>query len=117
MGPNQLHPPNSTKPVQPTQLNPLIILTNITRHITDKAHSNSTTIHPNTILYKILSHAEIFASFEAQKESVGNAGRSSLKFSEIWSSIADSCRNLLKPKNPQTLATQTSATVDVDMLS
>jgi len=82
---------------------PLIILTNITRHIIDKAHSNSTTIHPNTILYKILNHAEIFASFEAQKESVGNASRSSLKFSEIWSSIADSCQNLLKPKNPQTL--------------
>merc|ERR1711954_436020 len=34
---------------------PLIILTNITRHIIDKAHSNSTTIHPNTILYKILN--------------------------------------------------------------
>merc|ERR1711954_566135 len=81
---------------------PLIILTNITRHIIDKAHSNSTTIHPNTILYKILNHAEIFASFEAQKESVGNASHSSLKFSEIWSSIADSCQNLLKPKNPQT---------------
>ena len=82
---------------------PLIILTNITRQLIDKAHSNSITIHPNTILHKILNHAEIFASFEARNESVGNAGRSSRKFSEIWSSIADSCRSLLKPKNPQTL--------------
>merc|ERR1711954_19430 len=82
---------------------PLIILTNITRHIIDKAHSNSTTIHPNTLLHEILNHAEIFASFEAQKESVGNASRSSLIISEIWSSIVDSCQNLLKPKNPQTL--------------
>ena len=82
---------------------PLIILTNITRQFIDKAHSNSISIHPNTILHKILNHAEIFASFEARNESVGNAGRSSRKFSEIWSSIAESCRGLLKPKNPQTL--------------
>merc|ERR1712112_557902 len=82
---------------------PLIILTNITRHIIDKAHSNSTKIHPNTLLYKILDHANIFATFEAQEVSSGNASCSSLKFSEIWSSIADSCQNLIKPKNPQTL--------------
>merc|ERR1711954_281679 len=81
----------------------LIILTNITRHIINKAHYNSTKIHPNTLLYKILDHANIFATFEAQKETSGNASCSSLKFSEIWSSIADSCQNLLKPKKPQML--------------
>ena len=82
---------------------PLIVLTNITRQIIDKAHTNSTNIHPNTTLHKIFNHANIFASFESQKEASGNASRSSLKYSEIWSSIANSCQILLKPKNPQTL--------------
>ena len=87
---------------------PLIVLTNITRHIIDKAHTNSIKIHPNTFLYKILDHANIFAIFESQNETSGNASRSSLKFSEIWSSIADSCQTLLKPKNPQTLPLNSS---------
>merc|ERR1711954_91888 len=81
---------------------PLIVLTNITRHIIDKAHTNSIKIHPNTFLYKILNHANIFAIFESQNETSGNASCSSLKFSEIWSSIAESCQTLLKAKNPQT---------------
>merc|ERR1712082_535866 len=82
---------------------PLIVLTNITRQIMDKAHTNSTKIHPNTIIYKIFNHANVFANFESQNEASGNASRSSLKYSEIWSSIANSCQTLLKPKNPQTL--------------
>ena len=82
---------------------PLIVLTNITRQIIDKAHTNSTSIHPNTVLHKILNHSNIFTEYEAQREKTGSARRSPPKYSDIWSSIASSCHCLLKPKNPQTL--------------
>merc|ERR1711954_149039 len=82
---------------------PLIVLTNITRQIIDKAHTNDTNIHSNTTLYKIFNHANVFANFESQNEASGNASRSALKYSESWSSIADSCQTLLKPKNSQTI--------------
>merc|ERR1712112_728499 len=82
---------------------PLIILTNLTRQIIDKSHTNSTTIHPNTILHKIFNHSNILSSFEQQKETSGSAGHHTLKYSDIWSSIANSCQFLLKPNNPQTL--------------
>merc|ERR1711954_38119 len=80
-----------------------IVLTNLTRQIIYRAQTNSTNIHPNTTLYKILNHANILANFESQKEASGNANRHSLKYSEIWSSIANSCQQPLKPKNPQLL--------------
>ena len=82
---------------------PLIVLTNITRQIIDKAHTNSTNIHPNTILHKILNHSNIFTEYESQREKTGSAKKCPLKYSDIWSSIASSCHCLLKPKNPQTL--------------
>ena len=82
---------------------PLIVLTNLMRQIIDRAHTNSTNIHPNTTLHKILNHANILVNFESQKEASGNANRQLLKYSEIWSSIANSCQLLLKPKNPQIL--------------
>ena len=82
---------------------PLIVLTNLTRQIIDRAHTNSTNIHPNTTLHKILNHSNILAYFEQQKEASGNANRHTLKYSDIWSSIANSCQFLLKPSNPQTL--------------
>merc|ERR1711954_344549 len=59
--------------------------------------------HPHSTLHKILHHANILANFESQNETSGNANRHSLKYSEIWSSIANSCQLLLKPKNPQFL--------------
>ena len=96
------HDSNRQYPHLPNN-HPLVVLTNITRQIIDKAHTNSTNIHPNTTLHKIFNHANIFANFESQKEASGNASQSSLKYSEIWSSIANSCQILLKPKNPQTL--------------
>merc|ERR1712115_449937 len=50
---------------------PLIIPTNLTRQIIDKAHSNSTNIHPNTTLDKILNQSNIFSNFEKQREIIG----------------------------------------------
>ena len=82
---------------------PLIILTNLTRQIIDRAHTNSTNIHPNTTLHKIFNHSNILSNFEQQKEASGIAKRHTLKYSDIWSSIANSCQFLLKPNNPQTL--------------
>ena len=81
---------------------PLIILTNLTRQIIDKAHTNSTNIHPNTILHKIFNQSNIFSKCERQREIRGSAKDNSLKFSDIWTSIANSCHYLLKPNNPQT---------------
>merc|ERR1711954_447418 len=66
---------------------PLIVLTNITRQIIDKAHTNSKNIHPNTTLYEIFNHANVFANIKSENEASGNASRSALKYSEIWSSI------------------------------
>merc|ERR1711954_274269 len=82
---------------------PLIILTNLTRQIIDKAHTNSTNIPPNTTLHKILNQSNIFSKFERQRKIIGGAKGSSLKYSDIWTSIANSCHYLLKPNNPQTL--------------
>jgi len=82
---------------------PLIILTNLTRQIIDKAHSNGSNIHPNTTLHKILNQSNIFSNFEKHREIIGGAKGSFLKYSDIWTSIANSCQYLLKPKNPQTL--------------
>ena len=82
---------------------PLIILTNLTRQIIDKAHINSTNIHPNTTLHKIFNHSNILSKFERQREITGGAKGNSLKYSDIWTSIANSCQYLLKPNNPQTL--------------
>merc|ERR1711954_9657 len=77
----------------------LIILTNLTRQMIDRAHTNSTNIHPNTTLHKILNHSNILANFEQQKEASGTANHHTLKYSDIWSSIANSCHFLLKPNN------------------
>ena len=82
---------------------PLIVLTNLTRQIIDKAHTNSTNIHPNTTLHKIYKHSNTLSNFERQRETLVGAKCHTLKYSDIWSSIANSCQFLLKPNNPQTL--------------
>merc|ERR1711954_69427 len=84
---------------------PLIILTHLKRQIIDKAHTNSTNIHPNTILHKIFNQSNIFSKCERQREIRGSAKDNSLKFSDVWTSIANSCLNQLKPTQPD-LATQ-----------
>ena len=68
---------------------PLILLTNYTRLLIDKAHINGNTIHPNTFLYKIMNLANIF-------EMTGQNGK-------IWAEISESCKKLLSPFNPQLL--------------
>merc|ERR1711954_563757 len=82
---------------------PLIVPTNLTRQIIDKAHINSTNIHCNTTLHKIFNHSNILSKFERQREIIGGAKGNSLKYSDIWTSIANSCQYLLKPNNPQTI--------------
>ena len=49
--------------------NPLILLTNLTRQIIDKAHSSSNNIHPNTVLHKIYHQSNIFSHSERERES------------------------------------------------
>merc|ERR1711954_202893 len=56
-----------------------------------KAHSNGTNIHPNTTLHKILNQSNIFSNFEKQREIIGSAKGSLLKYSNIWTSIDNSC--------------------------
>ena len=66
---------------------PLILLTNYTRLIIDRAHINSLKIHPNTFLHKILNLAEIFSA--------------NYKHETAWANIAHNCKKMLKPFNPQ----------------
>ena len=74
--------------IQETSKNhPLILLTNYTRLLIDKAHQNSTVIHPNTFLHKIINLANIFEIAGSDKK--------------IWAEISKSCRELLSPFNPQ----------------
>merc|ERR1711954_1472 len=82
---------------------PLIVLTNLTRQIIDKANSNGSNIHPNTTLHKILNQSNFFFNFEKHREIIGGSKGSFPKYSDIWTSIANSCQHLPKPKNPQTL--------------
>ena len=70
---------------------PLIIPTNLTRQINDKAHTNGVSIHPNTVFHKLHNYSSIFSHNDT-------------KFSIIWSSLSTNCSNLLKPNNPQVLS-------------
>ena len=45
---------------------PLILLTNYTRKLIDSARCNDIQIHPNTMLYKILSMSDIFSHNDAR---------------------------------------------------
>ena len=67
---------------------PLILLTNYTRLLIDKAHNSGNNIHPNTFLYKILNLANIF-------DITGK--------NRIWAEISTNCKTLLSPFNPQLL--------------
>ena len=69
---------------------PLIILTNLTRKIIDKAHTNGKNMHPNTVLLKVYGYSSIFS-------------HNNTKYSNIWSMLAANWSNLLKPNYPQTL--------------
>ena len=71
---------------------PLVLLTNFTRLLINKAHINGTKIHPNTYLYKILHLADIFQANDH-------------KFKITWEEIGVKCRQKLKPFNPQILQT------------
>ena len=67
---------------------PLILLTNYTRLLIDKAHLSGNNIHPNTFLYKILNLANIFDITGKHR---------------IWAEISTNCKILLSPFNPQLL--------------
>ena len=67
---------------------PLILVTNYTRLLIEKAHQSGNNIHPNTFLYKILNLANIFDA----------TGRN-----KMWAEISTSCKKLLSPFNPQLL--------------
>ena len=67
---------------------PLILITNYTRLLIDKAHQSGNNIHPNTFLYKILNLANTFDVAVKNK---------------IWAEISMSCKKLLSPFNPQLL--------------
>ena len=67
---------------------PLILLTNYTRLLIEKAHLSGINIHPNTFLYKILNLANIFGTTDRHK---------------MWEEISLSCKHLLSPFNPQLL--------------
>ena len=67
---------------------PLILLTNYTRLLIEKAHLSGTNIHPNTFLYKILNLANIFGTTDRHK---------------MWEEISLSCKHLLSPFNLQLL--------------
>ena len=67
---------------------PLILITNYTRLLIEKAHQSGNNIHPNTFLYKILNLANIF-------EVTGK--------NKTWTEISMSCKTLLSPFNPQLL--------------
>ena len=69
---------------------PLILLTNYTRLLIDRAHIGNTKIDPNTFLYKIMNLSDIFS-------------KNDLKYCSIWNEIGYKCRVLLKPFNPQIL--------------
>ena len=69
---------------------PLILLTNYTRLLIDKAHIGGIKIHPNTFLYKLMNLSDIFSKNDP-------------KYCEKWQEIGYKCRLLLKPFNPQIL--------------
>ena len=69
---------------------PLILLTNYTRKMMESAHCSEVQIHPNTMLYKILHMSDIFSCNDK-------------KFHSIWSEITNTCKDMLKPFNPQIL--------------
>ena len=72
----------------PPKNHPLILLTNYTRLLIEKAHLTYTKVHPNTFLYKILHLADIFKHTDRHP---------------LWDEIALSCKQLLSPYNPQIL--------------
>ena len=71
---------------------PLVLLTNFTRLLINKAHINNNKIHPNTYLYKVLNLANIMHVNDP-------------KFGQIWGEIGDNCKKKLKPYNPQIFST------------
>ena len=69
---------------------PLITLTNYTRKLIESAQCSEIQVHPNTMLYKILHLSEIFVLND-------------IKFSSIWTEIANKCKDMIRPFNPQIL--------------
>ena len=66
---------------------PLVLLTNYTRLLIEKAQINGNLFHPNTFLYKIRNLANIFKFAGPNRR--------------IWTEVSERCEELLSPFNPQ----------------